>query len=102
MQNNKKYIYACIRLPMEVCDDGHYEPHPECTKIFFERCDKLPEETSIHDNNLDAILKTLSDGMVIPISDIKTNKRKKHSLSTTFKNRPQQVGKSRYSVKNRD
>lgn len=105
----KKYIYACIRLPMEVCPDGRYEPCNEYTEVSFEKCDKLPEKSSTGNYNLDAILSAFNrenpdpeeeevPNIVLTKDEIKTNKHKQNR-TTTFKNRKGMA--NRYSTKNR-
>ena len=55
---SKKFVYACIRLPMEVCDDGQYVPLNDYAKLHFERCDVLPPKNKFSEHNLDEILKS--------------------------------------------
>jgi len=104
----KKYIYACIRLPMEVCPDGRYEPCNEYTEVSFEKCDKLPEKSSDGNYNLDAILSAFNrenpdpeevPNIVLTKEEIKTNNNHKQNRTTTFKNRKGMA--NRYSTKNR-
>ena len=112
----KKYIYACIRLPMEVCPDGRYEPCNEYTEVSFEKCDKLPEKSSTGNYNLDAILSAFNrenpeleeddeeeeaevPNIVLTKDEIKTNNKHKKNRTTTFKNRKGIA--NRYSTKNR-
>ena len=95
---SKKYIYACIRIPMEVLPDGKYEPCTEYVKIAFERCDELPTKDPIENNNLMAVLSSfLPEPAVqehIPKHMAKQNKK----YNNTFKQR--QVKNNRYSLKN--
>ena len=44
---SNKYIYACIRIPIEVIADGRHITHNDCTKIDFERCDELPPKSNL-------------------------------------------------------
>ena len=101
---SKKYIYACIRLPMEVCPDGHYEPCNEYTEVHFEKCDKLPEKSSSGEYNLDAILSAFNQAnepLIISLTkdEIKQNTRHNSRFTNTFKNR--RGNANRYSAKNR-
>jgi hypothetical protein len=95
---SKKYIYACIRIPMEVLPDGKYEPCTEYVKIAFERCDELPTKDPLENNNLMAVLSSfLPEPAVqehIPKHMVKQNKK----YNNTFKQR--QVKNNRYSLKN--
>ena len=104
---SKKYIYACIRVPMEVCPDGSYEPCNEYAEVTFEKCDKLPDEPTTNDYNLDALLSAfnINSDHAEPISltltkeEIKRNTRSHRNLTNTFKNRRGKA--NRYSAKNR-
>ena len=99
---SKKYIYACIRIPMEVLPDGKYEPCTEYVKIAFERCDELPTKDPIENNNLMAVLSSfLPEPAPAPvvqehIPKHMANQNKKYN--NTFKQR--QVKNNRYSLKN--
>ena len=103
---SKKYIYACIRIPMEVLPDGKYEPCTEYVKIAFERCDELPTKDPIENNNLMAVLSsfvpaTATEPIVqelIPKHMVKQSARNT-KYNSTFKQR--QGNTNRYSVKNK-
>jgi hypothetical protein len=41
-----RYVYACVRVPIEIAPDGRQIPHNDRTCITFEDCDELPEETN--------------------------------------------------------
>jgi hypothetical protein len=41
-----RYVYACVRVPIEIAPDGRQIPHNSHTCITFEDCDELPEETN--------------------------------------------------------
>ena len=56
---SKKYINACIRIPMEVLPSGKYEPLTKYAKIFFERCDELPTIGPLDNHNLHSVLRSL-------------------------------------------
>ena len=56
---SKKYINACIRIPMEVLPGGKYEPLTKYAKIFFERCDDLPTIGPLDNHNLHSVLRSL-------------------------------------------
>lgn len=101
----KKYIYACIRVPMEVCPDGSYEPCNEYADVTFEKCDKLPDEPTSNDYNLDALLSAFNNdhaeppSLILTKDEIKRNTRGNRNLTNTFKNRRGKA--NRYSAKNR-
>lgn len=105
---SKKYIYACIRIPMEVLSDGKYEPCPEYVKIAFERCDELPCIDPLENNNLMAVLSSFvpvpasaTEPVVqelIPKHMVKQSVRNA-KYNSTFKQR--QGNTNRYSVKNK-
>jgi hypothetical protein len=41
----KKYIYAVIKIPLEIINDDNYEPLTEHSTIAFEECPELPPKT---------------------------------------------------------
>ena len=115
---SKKYINACIRIPMEVLPGGKYEPLTKYAKIFFERCDELPTIGPLDNHNLHSVLRSL-----VPDPEPELEVESKHESesesesekeseseqepeieskprNTTFKNRPGKVA-HRYSIKNR-
>jgi hypothetical protein len=59
LEMSKKYINACIRIPMEVLPGGKYEPLTKYAKIFFERCDELPTIGPLDNHNLQSVLRSL-------------------------------------------
>jgi hypothetical protein len=59
LEMSKKYINACIRIPMEVLPGGKYEPVTKYAKIFFERCDELPSIGPLDNHNLHSVLRSL-------------------------------------------
>ena len=59
LEMSKKYINACIRIPMEVLPGGKYEPVTKYAKIFFERCDELPTIGPLDNHNLQSVLRSL-------------------------------------------
>jgi hypothetical protein len=107
----KMYIYACIRIPMEVLPGGKYEPLTNHAKIFFERCDELPTIGPLDNHNLQSVLRSLvpePESEKEPDLEVESEQeQEQHSESdkaepknTTFKNRPGKIA-NRYSVKNR-
>lgn len=49
----KKYIYANIRLPIEISDNGSfYEIHSDRMIIDFELCETLPEPTTYENQEM--------------------------------------------------
>lgn len=47
MSENKKYIVATIKLPLEILEDGEVKYYNEKASVSFEEIDKLPENSSI-------------------------------------------------------
>jgi hypothetical protein len=95
---SKKYIYACVRVPMEVMPDGKYEPCTDRMQITFERCDELPPVIDpLENNNLMAVLSSFTEPELIPKHLIKHNTRSA-KYNRTFKQR--QRNTNRFSVKN--
>lgn len=124
------YIYACIRIPMEVLPGGKYEPLTEYAKIFFERCDELPTVGPLDNHNLQSVLRSLvptteleqepeleveseldveseleveSESESEPESTTESEQEPEivsQPKNTTFKNRPGKLA-NRYSIKNR-
>jgi len=41
----KKYVYAIIKIPLEITGEDNYEPLTDYSVISFEECDELPEKT---------------------------------------------------------
>jgi len=41
----KKYVYAIIKIPLEITSEDGYEPLTEYSAISFEECAELPEKT---------------------------------------------------------
>ena len=95
---SKKYIYACIRIPMEVLPDGKYEPCTEYVKIAFERCDELPTKDPIENNNLMAVLSSFLPEPAVQEQIPKHMAKQNKKYNNTFKQR--QVKNNRYSLKN--
>jgi len=101
---SKRYINACIRIPMEVLPDGNYEPYPEYVKITFEPCDKLPSIDPLENNNLSAVLSSfINVGEYLPTELIPKHMVKPSvrtvTYNNTFKHRRGKM--NRYSMKNR-
>ena len=127
---SKKYINACIRIPMEVLPGGKYEPVTKYAKIFFERCDELPSIGPLDNHNLHSVLRSLvpEPGPELEVeseSELEVESESENELeveseseleieseseleieskpqihNTTFKNRPGKLA-HRYSIKNR-
>ena len=56
---NKRYIYANVRLPIEITEDGSFqEIYSDRMTIDFETCEQLPEAQDI--KHEDALSKVLS------------------------------------------
>ena len=130
LEMSKKYINACIRIPMEVLPGGKYEPVTKYAKIFFERCDELPSIGPLDNHNLHSVLRSLvpEPGPELEVeseSELEVESESENELeveseseleieseseleieskpqihNTTFKNRPGKLA-HRYSIKNR-
>jgi len=120
---SKKYIYACIRIPIEIAENGHHITYNDHAKVDFEKCDELPPKSDLGKFDLEDIFKGFKEPEPVreldpepepepepikepepePIkeqeyilkSEIKTNKRP--IQNSTFKQR--QMTSSRYSQK---
>ena len=57
----KKYLYANIRIPVEVQEDGSFIHLQEYAVVEFSKCDKLPELNPEPTNNLSSFLNDDSD-----------------------------------------
>jgi len=42
-----RYVYACVRVPIEITEDGRQITHNDHSLVSFEECDKLPETNKI-------------------------------------------------------
>lgn len=101
---SKKYIYACIRIPIEIAENGHHITYNDHAKVDFEKCDELPPKSDLVKFDLEDIFKGFKEPEPEPIrepeqeyilkSEIKTNKRP--IQNSTFK---QRGSSSRYSQK---
>ena len=102
---SKKYIYACIRIPIEIVANGHHITYNDHAKVDFEKCDELPPKSDLGKFDLEDIFKGFTEPEptreptrepeYILKSEIKTNKRP--IQNSTFKHR--QMTSSRYSQK---
>lgn len=112
MSDTKKYVYACIRIPIEIKADGHHITYNDHAKVDFEKCDELPPKSNLGKYDLAEIFKKMSQSeppvappashpsidQVVLQSEIKTSKSPMKNSS--FKNR-QSTSSSKYSQKNR-
>jgi hypothetical protein len=55
----QKYVMACIRLPLEVFENGKYDVKNENVSISFEKCDELPPKKDLGEYNLHTIFQSL-------------------------------------------
>jgi hypothetical protein len=119
--NEKKYLIANIKIPIEVKENGSIEPLKDYINIEFSKCSELPkkQDTQVNYafvmNNIKNLLS--EEATAIPIekerevpvheeeqkimvlkSEIK-NKVLKNNFNTSFKVKPKSI--SRYSIKNR-
>lgn len=106
---SKKYIYACIRIPIEISENGHHITYNDHAKVDFEKCDELPPKSDLGKFDLEDIFKGFTEPEPVreldpePIreqeyilkSEIKTTKRP--IQNSTFKQRT--MTSSRYSQK---
>jgi hypothetical protein len=42
-----RYVYACVRVPIEITEDGRQITHNDHSLVSFEECDKLPDLNKI-------------------------------------------------------
>ena len=112
MSDTKKYVYACIRIPIEIKTDGHHITYNDHAKVDFEKCDELPPKSNLGKYDLAEIFEKMSQSQLEPPistsqpppmapvvlqSEIKTSKLPMKNSS--FKSR--QSSSSKYSQKHR-
>jgi hypothetical protein len=112
---SKKYMYACVRIPIELTEDGHHITYNDHAKIEFEKCDELPPKSNLGKFKFADIFEKMSPAPapasqqnqysippladpVVLQSEIKTSKPPMKNSS--FKNR-QSTSSSKYSQKKR-
>ena len=113
---SKKYMYACVRIPIELTENGHHITYNDHAKIEFEKCDELPPKSNLGKFKFADIFEKMSQPDPAPASqstsqqhqsstdpivlqsEIKTSKPPMKNSS--FKNR-QSTSSSKYSQKNR-
>jgi hypothetical protein len=117
MSEPKKYVYACIRIPIEIKTNGHHITYNDHAKVDFEKCGELPPKSNLGKYDLAEIFENMSKSQLEPTSqpsistsqpptaspivlqsEIKTSKPPMKNSS--FKNR-QSTSSSKYSQKNR-
>lgn len=59
MENNKKYIMAHIRFPIEILETGEQISHMNRTVIDFDACNELPPEQNIEDIDFTVLLQNI-------------------------------------------
>jgi hypothetical protein len=119
-------MYACVRIPIELTENGHHITYNDHAKIEFEKCDELPPKSNLGKFKFADIFEKMSQpdpapasqqpltqqhqppvpssshlSSVDPVvlqSEIKTSKPPMKNSS--FKNR-QSTSSSKYSQKNR-
>jgi preprotein translocase subunit SecA len=114
--NNKKYIMAHIKVPMEINEDGTFETLPEYLSILFENLKELPDPSDNNYNNeylKQQIISLLSNNnssvteeepqpvekpLLLSHIDLNNRKQKTHMKNITFKNKSRSV--SRFTSKN--
>ena len=60
MSDTKKYVYACIRIPIEIKTDGHHITYNDHAKVDFEKCDELPPKSNLGKYDLAEIFENMS------------------------------------------
>ena len=115
-----KYIYANIKIPIEIKHDGNIEPLREYIDIQFTKCEELPKKNendvsySFIQKNLNQILSQLQiadkenpasasqepeqNKLTVFANEIKTEKRESRNTSFKQKSKPAIY---RYTMKNR-
>jgi hypothetical protein len=114
--NNKKFIMAHIKVPMEINEDGTFETLPNYLSILFENLKELPDPSDNNYNNeylKQQIISLLSNNnssvteeepepvekpLLLSHIDLNNRKLKTHMKNITFKNKPHSV--SRFTTKN--
>lgn len=120
--NEKKYLIANIKIPIEVKANGSIEPLKDYIDIEFSKCSELPkkQDTQVNYafvmNNIKNLLSEETEEKIpdekeqevpeekeeqkimVLKSEIK-NKVLKNNFNTSFKVKPKSI--SRYSIKNR-
>jgi hypothetical protein len=118
----KKYVIANIKIPMEVNEDGSYNPLPDYITMSFEKILESPQKPDISYNNdyiRDQILSLFeSDNKeiiedaeteeadsskeeihpIISYDELRNKQHKTHNKNISFKNKKSSTTK--YSVKN--
>ena len=124
-KEQKKYILAHIKVPMEINDDGTFETLPDYLSINFENLKELPSQSDNdynndyikqqiisllynNDNNVSSKNETTvsneqnTDSIEKPLNlsqiDLNNRKRKFHMKNITFKNKPHSI--TRFTAKN--
>lgn len=118
MSDTKKYVFACIRIPIEIKADGHHITYNDHAKVDFEKCGELPPKSNLGKYDLAEIFENVSKSQpplehvappkqpptqpqqepIVLQSEIKTSKLPMKNSS--FKNR-QSTSSSKYSQKHR-
>ena len=60
MSDTKKYVFACIRIPIEIKADGHHITYNDHAKVDFEKCDELPPKSNLGKYDLAEIFENMS------------------------------------------
>ncbi len=66
MSDQKKYVYACIRIPIEIKTDGHHITYNDHAKIDFEKCSELPPKSNLGKYDLAEIFENMSKSQLEP------------------------------------
>ena len=115
MENNKKYVLANIKIPMEINENGSFEPMPDYVSISIEKMDNAPQKSGIDYNNeyiREQILSLLTikkcdninneeieeSSLIIKYDELLNRIQKSHNKNISFKNK--KTSTSRYTAKN--
>ena len=97
-----RYVYTCVRVPVEITSDGTKITHTDRMKVSFEECTELPSLGDVDSNQAfqDYLSRPLvsepdTQCMLVLKSEIK-HVPKPQFKNSTFKTRP---SSSRYSCK---
>jgi hypothetical protein len=66
MSEPKKYVYACIRIPIEIKMNGHHITYNDHAKVDFEKCGELPPKSNLGKYDLAEIFENMSKSQLEP------------------------------------
>jgi hypothetical protein len=103
---NKRYVLANIKIPLEIKEDGAFEPLSDCISISIEKINDIPKKSENNNNNeyiKEQIALLFKESNILPIisNDELTNRNHRtHKKNISFRNKKSHF--SRYTVKNYD